>query len=443
MAIRDFFGGNAPQTSVISPLSKQHQRRKALYSVYWDYYRGHHKKHLKIKPNTPDDNVILNYSKRVVNKSVQFLFGNPVTFEIDNQDGRTPAEDFLDAVWGGDETKMQLLQMIATNGSVCGDAFVRLHPAFNNGDLPRIVNIDPALVDVVTNADDVELVQSYRIAWKSGEDWKRHRLDLLDNGQWSITEEIARRNLTWEITNEELWPWNFPPLLHCQNQPLPNSFWGVSDLESADVNDAINFTASNINRILRFHAHPKTIGTGFDARQLQNTAVEEFWTITNEGARVFNLEMQSDLGSAYAFLSELRNAYSKVTGVPELDPSQVNVGALSGFALRILYGDLLELTKIKRNTYGAMLIEANRCLLEMAGYGADIETKINWESPLPESDTEEAATLTIDRQNGLSEETYLERRGYNVEREQQRLADEAAGQANIGEQLLAAFERGA
>lgn len=443
MAIRDFFGGTQQNISVISPLSKAHQQRQALFGEYWKYYRGRHTKHLKVRPNTPDDNVILNYSKRVVNKSVQFLFGQPLQFEIDGEDDRSDRELFLDAVWGNDETKMQLLQTVAVNGSVCGQAFLRLHPPAQMGDLPRIVNLDPLLVDVLTNDDDVEQVQSYRIVWKVGDEWRRHRIDLLESGQWSITEEVNRRNQIWQMVNEELWPWTFPPIVHCQNQPLPNSFWGMSDLEDADVNDAINFAASNINRILRFHAHPKTIGTGFDARQLENTAVEEFWTIQNTDARVFNLEMDSDLGSAYAFMQELKQAYSKVTGIPDLDPSQVNVGALSGFALKILYGDLLELTSVKRNTYGAMLIEANKRILEMSGYGADNEISLQWASPLPESDSEEAATLNIDRQNGLSAETYLERRGYNIERETERLQDEAAGQANIGEQLLAAFERGA
>jgi hypothetical protein len=116
----------------------------------------------------------------------------------------------------------------------------------------------------------------------------------------------------------------------------------MSDLEEADINDAINFTASNIQRILKFHSHPKTIGTGFSAEQLQNTAVDEMWAIPDPAAKVFNLEMQSDLASAFNYLNLLKGAYAKVTGVPDLDPAVVNVGALSGFALRILYGDLLE-----------------------------------------------------------------------------------------------------
>jgi len=433
----------------VSPLAREHRERAALFAMYWNYYRGKHKKHLKVKPGQADDNVILNYSKRVVNKGVTFLYGKPVEFEIDNSDGRTAEEEYLDLVWGGNERKMALLQNIALNGGVCGTAFVRIYPEQPGvrDSLPRLVNLDPSTVDVISNEDDIEDVRAYHQVWRSGEDWKRHRIDMQDNGDWFITEEETRSGgSVWQVTDESAWAYPFPPILTIQNLPSPNEVWGISDLEEADLNDAINFTASNISRILRFHSHPKTIGTGFGAKTLESTAVEEFWTIPNEAAKVFNLEMDSDLQSAYAYLQELRNAYAKITSVPELDPNQVNVGAMSGFALRILYGDLLEATMVKRNTYGGMMAEANRRLLVLAGRG-DFSVANVWADPLPANIVEQAQALTADRAAGLSLETYLERRGYDAEREQQRIEEEATQQAqqqdSVGGFLLRAFDRGA
>lgn len=446
MTLRDMlFGKRTAET--FSPLSPTHQKRQRLFAAYWNYYRGHHKKPLRVDAGRPDDNVTLNYSKRVVNKSVQFLFGKPIEFEIDGESkGRNPQEQYLDAVWGITEEKQTLLQQIALNGGVCGAAFVRLYPpdpAIADG-LPRIDNIDPSLVDVLVNPDDIKDIRAYHIVWSSNKVWKRHRIDMQEDGTWHISEEIATATNRWEPVDDHAWPYPFAPVVWGQNLPLPNSIWGMSDLEEADLNDAINFSASNTNRIIRFHAHPKTIGTGFNAKALEATAVDEFWTIPDPGARVANLEMQSDLASSQAFMQMLRNAYSKVTGIPELDPGQVNVGALSGFALKILYGDLLELTAIKRNTYGALLAEINKRVLALGGlaeYGT-VEVQNVWQDPLPRSDLEQAQTLEIDRRNGLSQETYLEKRGYDPEREQERNAAAQQRQGTIGEELLRAFEGG-
>jgi len=454
MALRDMVSnilmGNSTVGVGFSPLTQAHKERQALFAAFWAYYRGRHKKPLKVRPGTSDDNVTLNLSKRIVNKGVQFLFGKSVDFEIDGTtDERTTEELYLDSVWGPDERKHTLLQSVALNGGVTGTPVVRLYEPEPNtpNALPRVVNLDPSLLDVVTHDDDIDDVQSYRLTWMSGKLWKRHRIDLQENGLWYVTAEIAKPNSPdWqEVPTESApWPYEFAPIITAQNLPCPNEFWGMSDLEEADINDAINFTASNIARILKFHAHPKTIGTGFSPDQLLNTAIDEFWAITDPAAKVFNLEMQSDLTSAYNYLSMLKQMYAKVSGVPDLDPAVVNVGALSGFALRILYGDLIETTQTKRNTYGALLSEINQRVLAVAGiaeYGSVTVANV-WQDPLPSNDKEQAETLKIDKENGLSTETYLTRRGYDAEAEmERRKQDQEEQQAQMGTALTDAMRQ--
>ena len=430
-------------------MAPAHRERRALFAAYWNYYRGRHRKALRVRPGQPDDNVTLNYSKRVVNKGVQFLFGKPVTFALDEQQTRNAAEQYLDTVWGTEEAKSTLLQMIAMNGGVTGTAAVRLYapdPAVADS-LPRIDNLDPSLLDIVTHEDDIDDVLSYRIVWQVKDTWKRHRIDRQMDGTWYIGAEFAKNSSDrWQEIEGESYPWPYPfaPIITAQNLPLPNELWGMSDLEEADINDSINFTASNSGRILKFHAHPRTIGTGFAASALQNTAVDDFWTIDNKDAKVYNLEMKSDLASAYNFLGLLKNAFSKITGVPELDPAQVNVGALSGFALRILYGDQLDLNQVKRNTYGGLLCEINKRVLALGGkaeYGSVTPQNI-WQDPLPGSGMEEAQALDIDRRNGLSQETYLTKRGYDAAQEKQRRQAEAQErQANMGQALTDAMRQ--
>jgi hypothetical protein len=439
MAIWDFLTSQRASVSAFSPMTGEHRQRAELFGMLWDYYRGKHRRPLVIKPGQANDNVIVNYSRRVVDKSVAFLFGKPVGFEV--QDERQ--EEYLTQVWGTDEQKAMFLQEIGINGGVCGTSFVRLYPAETRNTLPRIVTLNSGLMDIVTNPDDIDMIVSYRIVWQSGEAWKRHRIDLQENGTWMIAEEVSERGANqWRLVDETAWPWQFAPIFWCQNRPNPVDIWGISDLEEADMNDAINFTASNISRILRYHAHPRTIGTGFSAAELQNTAVDQFWSIPKADASVFNLEMQSDLASAYQFWAGLREAFSKITGVPDLDPEKVNVGQLSGFALRILYSDLIELTSVKRNTYGEMLAGLNAAMLEMAGLGANVDVRVTWEDPLPADQASNVQLLALDRQQGLSLESYLEQRGYDPDRELERIQQERAAQSTLGEELLRAFERG-
>lgn len=433
------FGKTSISESGLSPLAPEHRARQKRYSLLWDYYRGRHRRNLVVKPGQADDNVTLNYSRRVVDKGLSFLFGAGVEFELDAQDERTTEEEYLDTVWGTSEQKRRKLLDFGLNGAVTGTPFWRIYEA-EPGGLPRIVALDPSLMDIITAADDIDDVRGFIVAWHSGDVWRRQRMDVQANGTWVITEEEAARSNTWRIIGETPWQYTFPPIFYAQNLPSPNEVWGVSDLEEADINDAINWTASNINRILRFHAHPKTIGTGFDAAKLQNTAVDQFWTVSETGAKVYNLEMKSDLGSAYMMLQALKETYSKVTGVPNLDPDKVNVGALSGFALRILYGDLLDKTMVKRVTYGATLSDVNAALLEMGGFAVETPVNTIWKDPLPESVQESITALAQDRANGLSLETYLERRGYDAEREMQRIADEKGRASTLGEELLKSFE---
>jgi hypothetical protein len=432
--------GNTSMVDALSPHSKAHRERATLMARLWNYYRGRHAKPLVVKPGQADDNVTLNFSRRVVDKGLAFLFGPGVEFEMDGSDAQTPAEEHLGQVWGTSEQRRRTLLDLGLNGAIAGTAFLRIYPAAQPDALPRLAVIDSALMDVVANVDDLDDVRAYMMLWRAGALWKRHRVDLQENGQWLISEEEMERSNQWRLVNETAWEWTFPPVFMCQNLPHPNDVWGISDLEEADINDAINWTASNINRILRFHAHPKTIGLGFRPDKLQNTAIDQFWSVDEKDAKVFNLEMQSDLASAYQMLQALKETYAKVSGVPSLDPDKINVGQLSGFALRILYGDLLEKTNVKRVTYGALLADVNAALLALGGYGEGLRVNCVWGDPLPVSTAEEVQGLTADRANGLSLETYLERRGYDAERELARIAEEKQGNATLGEALLRSFE---
>jgi len=429
--------------------------RLEMYRRHWDYYRGQHKAMLPIRSGQPDDNVRINVTKVVVDQSVAFLFGKDVGFQL--QEGeQTPEEEALAVCWRRNR-KMTLLNEIGITGSLCGHVFVKLIPEYatdgEGTDRPiewvRLVNIQPEYMSVRWNQQDVSEAEQFVIQWtEETEDGKaldrRQVIQKDDAGKWGLTHEIARGAQGWRADPDNPpidWPWDWPPISHCQNLIAPSSFYGFSDLEGLELQDAINYVASKVQRITRYHAHPKSIGKGFNVNQLSQRE-DEMIVLPDPESDLWNLEMKSDLSGTMAYLDRLINWCMAVARIPRIDPAVINVGALSGFALRVLYGDLLRKTNVKRCTYGDMLTEINAHMLEMMGHGEELVTTLHWQDPLPSNPLESVEALLKERELGtVSKETAAVSLGRDWETEQERLANEAANEDTIGARMLRAFEQ--
>jgi hypothetical protein len=195
---------------------------------------------------------------------------------------------------------------------------------------------------------------------------------------------------------------------------------------------------SNIARILRFHAHPKTWAKGCAATDLK-VAVDETIVLQSPEAELHNLEMQGDLNSSLEFYKRLKEAMHEIADVPEVATGKVeSIGSLSGVALQILYQPLINKTKSKRETYGEMLIELNRRILEMAGFGSDNICEIHWSELLPKDIMQERQAALLDQQLGVSQDTLLMQLGYNPDLERQK---RETNSADLAETMLTAFDR--
>lgn len=382
------------------PRTQAHKQRVELYGRLWNYYEGKHERPLKPTRDGVDDNVIVNLSKQIVDESVSFLFGKPLTFEVDsNVDERTAEELYLDDIWESDPisgfSQEDFLQELGQMGAITGHAFVRLY--IDEGNQPRKpVVLDTGLVDVIVNEDNRKQVDEYHVIWKSGKTytgrdvWKRHRIIRLDNGTWEIHQETNSGGSKWEMEGDPTpWEYTFPPVLHCQNIKNAKSFWGFSDLNDADMNDAINLVTSDINRIVRFHASPKTIVTGATVADMTEITPHTMWSIKNDAAKAYNLEMSSELAASTGHKQNLKDEFYAVSSTPNISPSNVQVGALSGFALRILYSPLINKTNSKRTQYGGLLQRLNHAFLVIGGF-ENTSAEIKWMNPLPTDETEQA-----------------------------------------------------
>jgi len=410
-------------------LAAQEIAHAAAIARRWEYYLGRHPKPLRVRDGQPDDNVVVNLCRSVVDKGVSFLFGRDVRFEI-VEGTETDAEAWLDACWQ-ENRKLTLLQKLALSGAIAGHAFVKIvtDPTLP---YPRLVVLDPATVVVHVAPDDHERVLAYRIQFPTvdrdtGRPVVLRQTIERDGARWIVRDERAYSGGQWQLVSERVWPHPFPPVVDCQNLPNPHDYWGISDLEDdvLRLNDSMNFLLSNLVRIVRYHAHPKTWGRGFRADQL-DLSVDETIVLPSPDAELRNLEMQSDLGSSIQLYLRLREAFHEVTRVPEIATGRVEgVGSLSGVALQILYQPLIEKTETKRRLYGDLLVELNRRLLALAGFGDDVATTLHWPELIPGDPEAQAKTLLLWQQLGVSQDTILRRLGLDpdVETQKRRMSE--------------------
>jgi len=201
---------------------------------------------------------------------------------------------------------------------------------------------------------------------------------------------------------------------------------------------------SNVNRIIRFHAHPRTIAIGVEPDSIQETAVEQFWTIaaTPEQVNIFNLEMESDLGSAFAFFQTIKEAFWTIGR--EADPAtfKEKIGNVTNFGLRVLFLDALNKLGQKRETYGKALVTLIERILALSGH-EDLTVVPKWCDSLPSDPREAVETMMLEIDSGiLSRETAARERGRNWQLERERIKAEAKDAETMGQKLMRALKGG-
>jgi hypothetical protein len=125
--------------------------------------------------------------------------------------------------------------------------------------------------------------------------------------------------------------------------------------------------------------------------------------------------------------------------VPEVATGKVeSTGQLSGVALRILYGPLIEKTEKKQLRYGRMIKEVVAALLAIAGLSG-LKVALNWTDPLPGDEKAKVDVAEAKKRIGFSENTLIKELGGNPEheRDQRQFDSQDAGTA-----MLNAFDRG-
>ena len=356
--------------AILSDADREEQRRVQAINKRWLRYNGQYDKPLRPTLTDPRgaDNTTINLARRTVDISAFYLFGKELGFEVDTGASAAdnagagndkPEEAWLEACWQAQtDGKTPFLLEFATGAGVAGDGYLRvLLPNKDDGEIyPRIVALDAVNVKVFSDPTDYTKVIEYRLQW-NGIDPVTRRAAVFRHiiyrvgARWYTEEQISRGDSrTFQTVKDTTWPYSWCPIFHVKNRPMPHSFYGTSDTEDdvLRINDAMNFTVSNINRILRVHGHPQQYITGQKLDQIDR-GIGAMPYFPNEHAKINIVEMLSDLTSSFTQLEKLRDAYHELTSIPEVVSGKLeSVGQLSGLALQILYGPLIALTTVKR-----------------------------------------------------------------------------------------------
>lgn len=458
------------QTTATQPqyeITEDDRRRQKRIQDAWVAYDGELDPPLKPMRDQPDDNVVGNYVEDKVDTSVSFLFGKELEITIE-EGAPQEAQDFLNTTWGEKEARIPLLQKLAMNGAMSGEAFLRIVP--NRDGSFRLVPTDPSTIFVKYAPQDCETVLLYCIEYCADEKqttnkyervYYREEIARLDppemesadgegnpviwsypfgyqNGEqqqevsWQIQHwsKIGERGTWMSAGDPILWPYPFPPLHACQNFPRPNEFWGKSDATKnlIALNKALNLTDSDIQKLGRIYSHPILYATGMGSTPVEHTPGRIASLPLVESA-IHSVDIRADIPSLLSAADRFQSRIDEQSGVPGIATGRSSAmphGPMSGIAIELMFMSLIKRTDTKRCLYGKLIIDVSKALLVLVGFSPDIKIILKWQNPLPNDDLGAAQAATVKKTIGVSDATLLEEMGYDPNEEMERNQQEDA-----------------
>jgi len=407
----------------------QEERRLIAMDGALQYYDGKARKPLVTQEGQPDDNKTTNYAKEIVETQVGLMLGEGFRIEIGNKETEeTPEEAYLNEVWPEAQRAMDLLD-IEMNGAIFGHCWAKIRLEANR---PTVYPIDPMCMQVKWDARDYRNVIIYRNEYTGENEDGRiitYREDVQRVGQgWEIQESSSEGDNPFSDPLVTPWPYSFAPFFECKNLPVPSEFWGHADLHPS-VLSQIHYCHrldSLINRILRLHAFPKTVGKGLKPSDIQVGVGGTLFIVNNaKEAELYNLEMQSDLTAAREKLREWLDELYDMTHTPGVVRGKIDkLGSDSSLALKILYGPAVKHVWRKRTLRTEFLTRIIRALLEIGKKDAKAKIKIYWPPIIPANEKEMAETALIKKNVGFSQDTLIKELGGNpVDEKEKRKED--------------------
>jgi len=455
----------ASEMHIADLVAQDESRRLNEYARAWKAYDGEGPTYLDTDEGH-DDNIRFDYPALIVDKGVSFLLGKdggvsfqpspPEPAEAAVEEGEEPEETEqdaeaqtarataeLDAAWPPMRRGLDLHDL-ATNGGICGHVWVRLYKT------GRVSVLDPANCSAEWDENDVGVLKRYFVQWTTVDEetglgvvrrWRIEPNEPLKPSSWTIVLEEHNEDANdWVVLDQDAWDYDFAPIVEGKNLPSPNTFYGRADLSPPvlDMIEQLESVASDMRRMLRLQGHPVPVifGETVDKLQALEVGIGELLAIPNEKAKLGQLVV-AELTSAMELFKELKTSLFEGTHIPKVALGETgNAGPTTGVALKVEYEPLSERTGTKHLTYGWVISEIARRILELRGLkGWTIS--LGWPDSTPSDPKADAeADESEIRMKVVSRRTIAEKRGYDWEEEQKRMAEEAEDGAEAAAKAL-------
>lgn len=426
-----------------------------------EYRLGRQPKQLKVADNQYDDNLTLNFTGLIADRTVSQLIGDGIKLRAENENSDTPTVqgEYLSSVWDANHQEI-LLHRAVLSAVEAGTGYILLNdPALGMGAVadedgqiyPRLILVDPAFVEMEAMPEDYEIIWRYTIQYKFiGADGKeRARKKVIEqDGEtqaWAITTyELSSMTAgRWVEVARLDWPWPFAPIIHWQCLPTIDSPYGrpVLTEDILNLQNKINGDMSFLSQALRLGVHPLRWGKGLEGLQKIETGPDKMVSVGPMG-EIAQLPPELDWQGALAFFKSIRAGLFDITRTVDIDSLQDKLGSLTNFGLRVIYQDNINKISTMRELLGDMIEELNRRLLIMAGL-EPVETEVIWPEFVPVNLQDLAIYhQTLVGMGVESKQTAAEEMDLDWEQEQDRKDQEQQATDNVGSFLLRAFNRG-
>jgi hypothetical protein len=452
--IRDYappMDGNAALKEIRQVADRERKERKAAIDSLWKWREGHHPQTLEVEVGERDDNIYFNLCGQVVDDIGEFM-GQPAIKVTDSEQ----AQKILDLTLK-ENLFAEMSADTIESGNVAGHNFVRLSipdgtpmrgemPAFAEAHLPEISLLDARYVSVfwdISRISGRKALLWYRLTWEVGKSIYIQDIvpdalvsDVPADIWWVIEYEGKTNSTKFTEKSRDQWPYPFAPIVDWKNARKPHSYYGQSTLTESTVrlNNSVNFIASNIGKIIKFHGHPKTIITGMADPADIDVRPDGLVTIPmskSDGLDIQNLEMQSDLSASSNYLDKLEQRLFSERRVLDQDRIKDTVGGLTNFGVRMLYLNMLKMIEEKRQLYGDGFKELARRLLVMLGFDS-VTIVTEWPESLPINRAEVVANTQTEKAIGVtSAQSLAKELGRDYEAELKQREEESEKEAEL------------
>ena len=402
-------------------MTNEDKERLKDYQNFWNFYNGYQWENI-VEDDKPETTT--NWCARFVNKYVAMEFNSGFLFKFDPEVEEITVP-FLNGVWD-DNDGSDLMAKVGQSKSVTGDGYVHIYyesPEEINdpfGMYPkgriRLFNIPSGLVFPKYKDgynDNFDALESVTIMYPVE----------IKGVLGGVKEKIVRYVYTNETISrfedgveDYIIPnrYGVIPIVPFRNLALVGSMFGQSDLKDlVGLNTEYNLKNSDISQILDYNSAPTTVVQGAKPHNLEKGA-NRVWCVP-EKAKVYNLELESDLAASNNYIDRVRDSIYNVGSMPKLAiGGETAPSNLSGLALQIAFMPLTDLINQKRVQSAKSITYMNKVILKIGLKEGLIEVPENmdmfklfshriwWGDLLPKDRTVELEQIQLELKAGLT-----------------------------------------